>query len=493
MIIKTSPDEIQSYLVDASNLKGYCDAVYIPDNKDEICEILKEANAKKLNVTISGNGTGLSGARVPLGGIVISTENLNKIIEINTKEMYAVVEPGVILSDLQTAVNKLNLLYPPDPTETNCFIGGNIATNASGEKTFKYGPTRNYVMELEIILPNGELLNLQRERLKADGFQLQFKSDTGTEYNIELPEFEMPKTKNASGYYCKKNMDAIDLFIGSEGTLGIVTKIKLKLIPLPENIISSVIFFNDELNALSFVKQAREFSYASRKRILKNSIDALALEFFDERSLNFLRGDYQNIPPGAKAAIWFEQETNESNEESLLHEWMKLVSNHNGDEESAWFAVSDSDKKKIKEFRHSISLKVADYLSKNNVKKLGSDAAVPGNKLEKFYFFAKNELSNSGFNYIAYGHIGNSHLHINMLAKDEDEYLKGKDLYKNIYRKAIELGGTISAEHGIGKLKTEYLIDMYGENVMNKMSAVKKTLDPNLILGKGNIFKNNFD
>jgi D-lactate dehydrogenase (cytochrome) len=354
MKIKTSPDEIQNYLVDASNFKGFCDAVYIPDNKEEIREILNEANSKKLNVTISGNGTGLSGARVPQGGIVISTENLKKIIEINTNEMFAVVEPGVILSDFQSAANELNLLYPPDPTETNCFIGANIATNASGEKTFKYGPTRNYVMELEIILPNGELLNIQRGRLAAEGVQLKFKSDSGTGYNIELPEFEMPKTKNASGYYCKKNMDAIDLFIGSEGTLGIVSRIKLKLIPLPENIISSIIFFNNELNAFSFVKQAREFSYASRKGILKNSIDALALEFFDEHSLNFLRSDYKNIPPDAKAAIWFEQETNVSNEENLLDEWMKLVNNHHGDEENAWFAISDSDKKKIEEFRHKL-------------------------------------------------------------------------------------------------------------------------------------------
>jgi D-lactate dehydrogenase (cytochrome) len=486
MIIKTSPDEIQNYLVDASNFKGFCDAVYIPDNTAEIIEILKEADAKKLKITISGNGTGLSGARVPQGGIVISTENLNKIIEINTDGMFAVV--GVILKNFQSAVNELKLLYPPDPTETNCFIGGNIATNASGEKTFKYGPTRNYVMELEIILSNGELLVLKRTNPAAERFQLKFKSESGTRYNIELPEFEMPKTKNASGYYCKKNMDAIDLFIGSEGTLGIVTKIKLKLIALPENIISAVIFFNDELNALSFIKHAREFSYASEKRILKNSIDALALEFFDEHSLNFLRSDYQNIPPDAKAAIWFEQETTESGEESLLLEWMKLVNNHNGDEESTWFALSGSEKKKIKEFRHSISLKVADYLSQHNVKKLGSDAAVPNNKLEEFYFYAKNELTTNGFNYIAYGHIGNSHLHINILPENEDDFIKGKNLYKKIYSKAIELGGTVSAEHGIGKLKTEYLVDMYGESIIKKMAAIKKKLDPNLLLGIGNIF-----
>ncbi len=150
MIIKTEQDEIQNYLIDASNTKGFCEAVYIPENVSEMAGIIKEANEKKHSVTISGNGTGLTGARVPKGGIVISTEKLNKIIEINLEEKFALVEPGVLLSELQDAVNSKGLLYPPDPTERNCFVGGTVATNASGARTFKYGPTRNYVEELEI-------------------------------------------------------------------------------------------------------------------------------------------------------------------------------------------------------------------------------------------------------------------------------------------------------------------------------------------------------
>ncbi|MCH6574807.1 MAG: FAD-binding oxidoreductase, partial [Bacteroidetes bacterium] len=162
MIVKTQQDEIQNYLIDASNTKGFCEAVYIPQSVSEMTEIIKEANEKKHSVTISGNGTGLTGARVPKGGIVISTEKLNKIIEINLEEKFALVEPGVLLSELQDTVKQKGLLYAPDPTERNCFIGGTVATNASGARTFKYGPTRNYVEELEIILPDGDFLYLKR-------------------------------------------------------------------------------------------------------------------------------------------------------------------------------------------------------------------------------------------------------------------------------------------------------------------------------------------
>ena len=168
MIIKTEQDEIQNYLVDASNTKGFCEAVYIPENVSETGGIIKKANEKKHSITISGNGTGLTGARVPKGGIVISTEKLNKIIEINLEEKFALVEPGVLLSELQDAVNSKGLLYPPDPTERNCFIGGTVATNASGARTFKYGPTRNYVEELEIILPDGDFLFLKKGNNFAD-------------------------------------------------------------------------------------------------------------------------------------------------------------------------------------------------------------------------------------------------------------------------------------------------------------------------------------
>jgi D-lactate dehydrogenase (cytochrome) len=487
MIIKTSPDEIQGYLTDASNFKGYCDAVYFPTSSNEIFELLIEANKNKTPVTISGNGTGLAGGRVPLGGIVISTGKLNKILEINEKEFFAVLEPGVLLSDFQNILNKKKLLYPPDPTEENCFVGGTVATNASGEKTFKYGPTRNFILELEIILADGEILKLSRGNIIASGYNLKLQSKSGKEYTIDVPDLKMPGTKNASGYFCKKNMDAIDLFIGSEGTLGVITKIKVKIIPYPKGILSSVIFFDEEKNALSFIKKAREISYETRSNKFSNSIDALALEFFDENSLKILKEDNQQIPADAKAAVWFEQELN-SNDDIILEEWTNLISEFNGNEENAWFAFSDSDKKNIEQFRHSLPLKVNEYISKNNLRKLGTDVAVPHEKFEELYFYSKNEAEKENINYVAFGHFGNSHVHLNMLPKNQNEFEIGKAIYKKICSKAIEFGGTVSAEHGIGKLKTEYLLEMYGEESIKKMRAVKKILDPNLILGRGNIF-----
>ena len=492
MIIKTSPDEIQNYLTDASNLKGFCDSVYFPENESDVVEILKEANEKKIKVTVSGSGTGLTGARVPNGGIVIATDKLNRVIEINEKDKTATVEPGVILSDFQNLVNEKKLMYPPDPTERNCFIGGTVATNASGEKTFKYGPTRNYVLELNVVLANGELLKLKRGDLFAYNYSLRLKTESGSEYDLHLPDYSMPLTKNASGYFSQKNMDAIDLFIGSEGTLGVVTQIKLKLVDKPDKILSCVMFFNQEKDALSFINKARDISYQTRQKELRDALDALALEFFDKNSLNFLFIDYPNVPLNAEAAVWFEQEVNIQNEEFLIEEWMKLISEFNGNEESAWFAFSDSDNKKIQNFRHAISWKISEYISQNNLKKLGTDVAVPDDKFEELYFFSKSEVEKENLPYVVYGHFGNSHMHLNMLPKSEEDYLKGKEVYKRICTRAVELGGTISAEHGIGKLKTDYLVLMYGEANIRKMAEVKKVLDPNMILGVGNIFNRKF-
>ena len=321
MIVKTQQDEIQNYLIDASNTKGFCEAVYIPQNVSEMVEVIKEANKKKHSVTISGNGTGLTGARVPTGGIVISTEKLNKIIEINLEENFALVEPGVLLSDLQDAIQSKGLLYPPDPTERNCFIGGTVATNASGARTFKYGPTRNYVEELEIILPDGDFLFLKRGENFADDLSLTLKTSSWKDIMLTLPDYKMPNTKNASGYFCKHNMNAIDLFIGSEGTLGVITKIKLKLLPLPISELSCILFFENENDALNFLIRARDESYKNRRNKIINSIDASALEYFDENSLKFLINDYPNIPENAKAAVWFEQQCSD-NEDDLLELWI---------------------------------------------------------------------------------------------------------------------------------------------------------------------------
>ena len=488
MIIKTSINEIQNYLSDASNFRGYCDAVYFPENEQDICGILQEAFNNNICVTISGNGTGLTGARVPQGGVVISMEKLNKIVEINEEQNYAVVEPGVILSEFQDKVKSHNLLYPPDPTEKSCYIGGTVATNASGEKTFKYGPTRNYVLELDIVLPDGDILKLKRNTIIAEGYKLSLKTESGRLIFIELPDYKMPSTKNAAGYYCKKDMDAIDLFIGSEGTLGVIVKIKLKLEQLPARLISCLVFFNQEINALNFIEKARDISFNSRLEHNKTTIDALALEYFDERTLNFLRSDNPLIPETAKSGVWFEQEVTDENENIIFDKWMSLVIEFQGDEKSAWFAITENDRKKIQEFRHSISVKINEFIAKGNLKKLGTDAAVPDAKFEELYFYSKELVENAKLNFVIYGHAGNSHIHLNMLPKNEEEYNTGLNIYLEICNKAIALGGTVSAEHGIGKLKTDYFLLMYEQDTITKMVEIKRNFDPHMILGRGNIF-----
>lgn len=488
MIIKTNPDEFENFIIDASNFKGNCEAVYFPENGDDIVSIIKDANANKTKVTVAGNGTGLTGARVPQNGIVIATDKLNKILEINPSEFYALIEPAVLLSGFQKEIKQQNLFYPPDPTETNCYIGGTVATNASGAKTFKYGPTRDYVIGLQIVLPDGEVVDLERGKLKANGYELTLTTQSGKNITLQIPDYNLPPVKNASGYFVKEDMDAIDLFIGSEGTLGVITKIKLKLLPQPEDTISCVLFFDDETTTLNFLEEARDKSYQNKKNNINDTINAMALEFFDERALKFLAKDFSAIPENAMAAIWFEQECTADSFDSILEVWNSLMQKHNVNEETAWFAFSDADKEKIKDFRHAISWKVNEYVARNNFRKLGTDVAVPDNEFRKFYFTLQDWAKQSNIDFVSYGHFGNSHIHLNFLPKNDTEFNEGKNLYKQICEEAVRLGGTISAEHGIGKAKRDYLLMMYGEANIRKMAALKKTMDPNLILGIGNIF-----
>jgi len=490
MIIKVNQDEIQSYLNDASNYKGKCDKVYIPENENELSELIKLLYESNVKFTIAGAGTGLTGGRVPQGGVVVSTEKFNKIIEINTNEEYVIVQSGVYLSELLNELKTHRYFYPPDPTEKNCFIGGTIANNASGAKTFKYGATRNFVIELNIILPDGDKLYIKRGENLAEESKLRLTTYSDKKIEIDVPNIASPLTKNAAGYFLKSNMDAIDLFIGSEGTLGVISSAKLKILPLPEKIISAVCFFENEIDAIKFIDEARTLTYLTRKEKASDSIDALALEFFDNYSLKFLRDDFPQIPSSSNGAVWFEQEANSDNEDKLIELWLELITKHNCTDELVWFAATEKERKEIEDFRHAISWKVNEYIYKKDVRKLGTDVAVPDSEMIGFYNFLIDKMKYSYLNYVLYGHLGNSHFHLNILSENEKEFLKGKNLYKEICNKAIELKGTISAEHGVGKIKREYLLDMYGEVIVNQMRDIKLKFDNKNLLNKGNLFFN---
>lgn len=487
MIVKTDKETIQNYLTDASNFKSSgCDAVYIPESYEELSDLLKEANYKKIPVTISGAGTGLVGGRVPNGGIVVSLEKFNKILSIDRENKKVKVQSSVTLTQLQEYLNEFNLFYPPDPTEKNCSIGGTAATNASGARTLKYGPTRNWISSLKIFLANGEILNLSRGQVTAKKLKFDFTINSKV-YKIYLPVFNMPNVKNAAGYFIKPDMDLLDLFIGSEGTLGVIVELELDLLEKPEEVISMVIFFDSFESAYQFVCKAR-----SKNKMEKYSqIDPRALEFFDDKSLEFLSDKFPNVI-SKKFAIWFEQEANSLNSEKILEEVSDLILECNGDLNNIWYATNEKDINEIKEFRHSISLLVNEYIARNDLRKVGTDIAVPSSYFEEFYKFCRKTCEENNLKFVGYGHIGNDHLHFNMLPKDKEQNELAIKLYREFCERSVKAGGTISAEHGIGKLKREYFALMYPEEVILQMFEIKRTLDPNRILNYGNIFPEKF-
>ena len=238
---------------------------FIPESTEQVAEILRDANERRVPVTVSGARTGTVGGAVPFGGYVISLERLNKIIDIDRETQRAVVESGVVLADLQKAVEAEGLFYPPDPTEWSCQVGGTVATNASGARSFKYGATRDFVNALTVVLADGDMVTLRRGKVWASGGNIGLTTASGRKILAKLPTYLRPDVrKNVSGYFNGEPLDAIDLFIGSEGTLGVITEIELKLVAKPEGFFSGIVFFNREADLLGFVDDVKAASFAAR-------------------------------------------------------------------------------------------------------------------------------------------------------------------------------------------------------------------------------------
>ncbi len=501
MQVKTQRDELENYLIDASNLPGgHAEKLFIPETVEEIAEILKDANAHNICVTVSGARTGTVGGAIPFGGYVVSLEKFNRIKSIDIDNLFAVVESGVILNDFQKAVEAEGLFYPPDPTEWSCQIGGTVATNASGARSFKYGATRDFVERIEVVTATGEILHLKRgENFSKDG-ELKLSTTSGTEINVKLPTYEQPNVrKNAAGYISGEQIDAIDLFIGSEGTLGIITEIELKILPKPESFFSGIVFFDDEKNLLNFVSEARKSSFnkrkeefANRKSQIANLLDASLIEYFDENALKFISEKFPQIPANVQGAIFFEQETTAETEDALLEQWNELLEKYHADSDASWFTTTENDRHKMREFRHALPVAVNERIVRYKQKKIGTDMAVPDEHFASFLRFYQEKLDGSGLDYVIFGHIGDNHLHANILPENGDEAIKAKHLYGRFIAQAIMLGGTISAEHGIGKHKSRYLYVQYGERYLNEMAQLKRAFDPKGILSRGNMFDEKF-
>jgi D-lactate dehydrogenase (cytochrome) len=387
------------------------------------------------------------------------------------------------------------LLYPPDPTERSCYLGATVATNSSGARTFKYGSTRSYIRRLQIALTTGDVLNLARGEIFADAREGRLRIPLGDGRSIEaqLPAYRMPQTrKHAAGYYVAPGMDAIDLFIGSEGTLGVVCEIEAALLPKPEGVLGGVVFFRAEEKLLAFVRAARAASLDTRAENRRGALDARALEFFDAEALNFLREKFPLIPADTQGAIFFEQETTDETEEDLLNAWLALLERHEAALDASWFATNERDGARLREFRHALPVLVNEWLARHGQRKVSTDMSVPDEAFPAMLNFYQETLRASQLQYVIFGHIGDNHVHVNILPRDDRQATQAREIYRQFIERAVRVGGTISAEHGVGKIKRDYLRALYGDESLRQMAALKRAFDPACILGRGNMFAEEF-
>jgi len=471
MIYKTDSQAISPYLQDASNyVGGFANKVVIPESIEELTCFLK-TNTQQ--ITIAGAGTGMTASRIPESGCIISLERFDSIG--NPENGIIDVGPAASLANLYKKLEATEYFYPPNPTETLASIGGTLATNASGSRSYKFGVTRDYVLEADIILVDGNTITLKRGLTInnplniSDGRQLFFPEIT----------YKSPLCKNAAGYYVRPNMDWLDLFIGSDGTLGIFTRIRLKLEVSPSSFISGVLFFKKEVECWDLVESIKK----SNSKFIK----PCSLEYFDRHSLNRLRKKFTNIPLNAQSALFFENDIDrKSNYDPALEAWIDYLKETSALSDS-WIAQSSNDLKRFHEFRHAIPVLLNEENSRLKRTKIGTDMAVPDAHFMNMMIFYKNELESSGIDYVIFGHLGDNHLHINFLP-DEQDIQKAHELYARLVRQVLEWNGTVSAEHGIGKLKKKYFLQMVGEKSLTQLKAIKEIFDPGFILGKGNIF-----
>jgi len=443
------------YLIDASGFTGSAERVFTPATTEEAADVLREAAAQNIPVTVSGAGTGVTGGRVPQGGWVLSMERLTRI-EIHPGR--AVCGAGVTLQDLQAAAAPSRQFYAPDPTEWGASLGGTIATNASGSRSFRFGDTRRHVLALTVVLAGGEILRLTR----------------GMKPPVDLPVIVPPATtKNTAGYFLRPGMDYLDLFIGAEGTLGVVTEAELALLPVPADLFTGVVFFGSDDEALAAVDAWRPVS------------GLRMLEYVDEASIALLRPRFGEIPKSARAALLIEQESGPDVEE----QWLDRLEAAGAMLDASWFAMSAADRERFRRFRHAVPEAVNDLVRRNGLTKMGSDFAVPVTRNRDMLRVYRETLDREfPGRYVIFGHIGDAHLHTNILPADQAGWARAKALMLEFARRAVEMGGTVSAEHGLGKRKKDLLPIQFSPEQIEVMRGVKRLLDPAGLLGRGTLF-----
>lgn len=441
--ISDEKEDLVCYSYDASYGKGTIpEVVAWPKNTEEIVRIVRWAINRGLKIVPRGAGTGMAGGTIPVNSrsIVISLERMNNVVDINTRNLIATVEPGVINGDLQKELLIHELFYPPDPASLEyCTIGGNVSTNAGGPRAIKYGVTRNYVMELEVILSNGNVLSLGGKTVKR-----------------------------VVGYEIK------ELFIGSEGTLGIISKVSLRVLPQPEEVITLLISFKNLLDAGEFIAKT-----------IGTGIIPRTLEFLDSLCLRMIEENRElGLPADVEALLLVEVDGELTSIKRQAEKIVDIARKFRGETQIATDYYS---KENLWHARRSISPCI---LKMKDKEKINIDITVPIDNLPRMLLSIKELSQNSGIPIISFGHAGDGNIHVNILVtKGDEEYRqKGFEIAKKIFELTVGFEGAISGEHGIGITKKPYIEIQLTRQHLELMKAIKRVFDPKEVMNPGKIF-----
>lgn len=445
----------QSFARDASGLEMIPEAVARPANEQQVIELLRSARADGQRVTPAGGQTSTTGASITDRGVLLSLRGLDEIGEIDRGHLTIRVQAGVNLGDLKRRLASEGLLFAPDPTsEDDATIGGAIACNASGARSLLYGATRPHVVALRVALGDGSVHELRRTRLE----------------------------KNTVGY--APVHEPVDWFIGSEGTLGVILEAELSLLPLPTTVTGLAMPFTREADALDFVVAART----------STSVSARCLEFFDGAALAVARGAEGNErwAAGAAALVYVEQAA-AADSEVPLEEWLTLGREFGASEDDVSVYEGDAALRDARRIRHSVPATMNERGARSRPaggRKVSTDWAVPFRQLKDAISAARRFASEAGIEQaVIYGHAGNGHPHQNFIARDSADLARIENVVDATLRHVVALGGTVAAEHGIGKLKRRWLSLQLTPLQLGVMRALKCELDPGGVLAPGNLFQ----
>jgi len=495
MVCTPWTSEYADYLRDESRQTGEADCVAFARSEADVLLALKEARASGWPVTVQGARTGITAGAVPRGGLILNLSRMNRIEPLQNRRIRA--QPGARLSELRAAVEPQGFFFPPDPTETSASIGGMLACNASGALSYHYGPTRRWIRSLRVALADGDLLQIRRGDQHAQDRRFTLRTESGRTVSGLLPELEMPAVKHAAGYYVRPDMDLLDLFIGMEGTLGVITEAEFDVIAMPPIRQALTAFFPAETAAVAFVR----FLRGEHGSALPAT--PVAIEFFDAAALDLLRRSREEkpafaglpaLPHPCGAAIYVELHgADEASMEAAVLAAADAMHGLGADADTCWFADQGSTLDRMKTFRHAtpeaVNLLIDERRKTHpDLTKLGTDMSVPGAAIETILARYHGDLDAAGLESVIFGHIGDNHVHVNILPRNREEYDAGKALYLRWAAAVAAMGGSVSAEHGIGKLKTPLLEVLYGEAGVREMRRLKTLLDPDALLNPGNLF-----